>query len=143
MDPLSAIGLASAIIQFVDFGSKILVTGYETYHSVHGTINDNIELESLTRSLYKFQEQLTISPKQLGHSDPELQKLAQESSNIAGDLLQLLESFKVKEQGLIRTWGVLRESCRAAWKKDEIAKKEKLLNSISSQVNSRLIYMIR
>jgi hypothetical protein len=82
MDPLSAIGLASAIIQFVDFGSKILVTGYETYHSVHGTTNDNIELESLTRSLYKFQEQLTISPKQLGHSDPELQKLAQESSNI-------------------------------------------------------------
>jgi hypothetical protein len=124
MDPLSAIGLASAIIQFVDFGSKILVTGYETYHSVHGTTNENIELESLTRSLYKFQEQLTISPKQLGHSDPELQKLAQESSNIAGGLLQ-------------------RESCWAAWKKDEIAKKEKLLNSISSQVNSRLIYMIR
>ena len=143
LEPLSAIALASSIIQFVDFGSKILASGYETYHSTHGATEDNVDLESLTQSLYKFQDQLSTHPKQLTHNDRELQKLAQNCSYLAGDLLLLLDSFKVKEHGLIRTWDALRQSCRLVWKKDEIAKKEKMLNSIAGQVNSRLLYMIQ
>jgi hypothetical protein len=143
LDPLSAASLAAAILQFVDFGSKILLSGYETYRSAQGATKENIDLESLTQKLYKFQDQLSITPKQLTHKDQELQDLAQKCSYIAGDLLLLLDSLKVKEKGLIRTWEALRQSCRLVWKKEEIAKKEKLLNSISGQVNSRLLYMIR
>lgn len=143
LDPLSAASLAAAILQFVDFGSKIIVSGYETYRSAQGATEDNIDLESLTQKLYKFQDQLSTPSQQLVHSDQELHKLAQKCTYIAGDLLVLLDSLKVKEKGLIRTWEALRQSCRLVWKKDEIAKKEKLLGSISGQVNSRLLYMIR
>ena len=143
LDPLSAASLAAAILQFVDFGSKIIVSGYETYRSAQGATEDNIDLESLTQNLYKFQDQLSTPSQQLAHSDQELHKLAQKCTYIAGDLLVLLDSLKVKEKGLIRTWEALRQSCRLVWKKDEIAKKEKLLGSISGQVNSRLLYMIR
>ena len=143
MEPFSAISLASAIIQFVDFGSRILSSGYETYLSTNGATEDNVDLESLTRSLYKFQDQLSAPSKQPMHNDRELQKLARRCSFLAGDLLVLLDSFKVKEYGLIRTWDALRQSCRLVWKKDEISRKEKMLNSITGQVNSRLLYMIR
>lgn len=143
LDPISAVSLAAAILQFVDFGSKIIVSGYETYRSTHGATEENIDLEYLTQMLYKFQDQLSTSPNQLAPSDQELQKLAQKCSYIAGDLLVLLDSPKVKEKGLVRTWDALRQSCRLVWKKDEIAKKEKMLNSIAGQVNSRLLYMIR
>lgn len=129
--------------QFVDFGSKILVSGYETYRSTHGATEENIDLEYLTQKLYKFQDQLSTPPNQLAHSDQELQKLAQKCSYIAGDLLVLLDSLKVKEKGLVRTWEAIRQSVRLAWKKDNIAHKEKLLDSITGQVNSRLLYMIR
>jgi hypothetical protein len=143
LDPLSAASLAAAILQFVDFGSKIIVSGYETYRSTQGATEENVDLEYLTQKLYKFQDQLSTSSSKLVHSDQELQKLAQKCSYIAGDLLVLLDSLKVKEKGLVRTWEALRQSCRLVWKKDEIAKKEKLLDSITGQVNSRLLYMIR
>lgn len=143
LEPLSAISLASAIIQFVDFGSKVLSSGYETYCSTHGATEDNINLESLTQSLYMLHDQLSTPSKRPTHNDRELQKLAQMCSNLAGDLLVLLDSFKVKEHGLIRTWDALRRSCRLVWKKDEIARKEQMLNSITGQVNSRLLDMIR
>jgi hypothetical protein len=143
LDPLSAASLAAAILQFVDFGSKIIVSGYETYRSTHGATEENVDLEYLTQKLYKFQDQLSTPSSKLAHSDQELQKLAQKCSYIAGDLLVLLDSLKVKEKGLIRTWEALRQSCRLVWKKDEITKKEKLLDSITGQVNSRLLYMIR
>lgn len=143
LDPLSAASLAAAILQFVDFGSKIIVSGYETYRSTQGATKENVDLEHLTQKLYKFQDQLSTSSSKLVHSDQELQKLAQKCSYIAGDLLVLLDSLKVKEKGLVRTWEALRQSCRLVWKKDEIAKKEKLLDSIIGQVNSRLLYMIR
>jgi hypothetical protein len=143
LDPLSAASLAAAILQFVDFGSKIIVSGYETYRSTQGATEENVDLEYLTQKLYKFQDQLSTSSSKLVHSDQELQKLAQKCSYIAGDLLVLLDSLKVKEKGLVRTWEALRQSCRLVWKKDEIAKKEKLLDSITGLVNSRLLYMIR
>ena len=143
LDPISAVSLAAAILQFVDFGSKIIVSGYETYRSTHGATEENIDLEYLTQMLYKFQDQLSTSPNQLAPSDQELQKLAQKCSYIAGDLLVLLDSLKVKEKGLVRTWEAIRQSVRIAWKKDDIAHKEKLLDSITGQVNSRLLYMIR
>lgn len=143
LDPLSAASLAAAILQFVDFGSKIIVSSYETYRSVNGTTEENVDLEYLTQALYKFQDQLSTTSKQPAHGDQELQRLAQKCSHIAGDLLVLLDNLKVKEKGLVRTWEALRQSCRLVWKKDEIARKEKLLDSITAQVNSRLLYMIR
>jgi hypothetical protein len=34
MDPLTTLSLASAVVQFVDFGISILKAGNEVYHSV-------------------------------------------------------------------------------------------------------------
>lgn len=86
LDPLSAASLAAAILQFVDFGSKIIVSGYETYRSVNGATEENVDLEYLTHALYQFQDQLSTTPKQPSHGDQELQRLAQKRSYIAGDL---------------------------------------------------------
>lgn len=142
LDPLSAVSLAAAILQFVDFGSKIIVSGYEIYRSVDGTTEENTDIEYLTQRIHEFQDQFTPSSNPLTRNPQELQDLAQDCSHIAGDLLVLLDKLKVKEKGLFRTWHALQQSCRLAWKKGEIARKEKLLNNISNQVNSWLLYMI-
>jgi len=143
LDPLSAVSLAAAILQFVDFGSKFIVSGYEIYRSADGATEENLDIEHLTLMIHEFQERFSPSPNPLTRSGQELQKLAQECSNVAEDLLALLDKLKVKDKGTFRTWDAIRQSCRLAWKKGEIAKKEKLLNNISTQVNSRLLYMIR
>lgn len=76
LDPLSAASLAAAILHFVDFGSKIIVSGYETYRSVNGATEENVDLEYLTHAFYQFQDQLSPTPKQPSHGDQELQRLA-------------------------------------------------------------------
>lgn len=143
LDPLSAVSLAAAILQFVDFGSKIIVSGYEIYRSADGTTEENTDIEYLTQRIYAFQDRFTPSPNPLTRNPQKLQDLAQECSYIAGDLLVLLDKLKVKEKGLSRTWEALQQSCRLAWKKGEIARKEKLLSNVSNQVNAWLLDMIR
>ena len=50
-DPITALSLASAVLQLVDFGSKMLVTGYKTYKSVDGVSDCNEHIEVLVADL--------------------------------------------------------------------------------------------
>lgn len=51
MDPLSIVALASATVQFVDFGLKTVHRCYEIYKSAEGLTADNAELKDHTRRL--------------------------------------------------------------------------------------------
>lgn len=148
LDPFSAVSLACAIIQFVDFGSKIIVTGHDAYRSSSGTTQEHADMEELTASLYKFQDKFA-TPGSSGDAatrsvdQRSLDELARKCSHAAGDILILLEDLKVKETGSLRTWDSLRQACRSVWKKERIQDLEKSLDKISGQINSRLLYMIR
>lgn len=133
LDPLSALSLAAAILQFVDFSSKILVTGYETYCSAAGATQEQVDLQELTHNLYRLQDQLATPVKQQTPDQEFLENVAKRSSYLAGDFLILLEDLKVEGQGLLRTWDAFRQACRSARKKSEIQRLERLLDSISGQ----------
>lgn len=45
MDPLTALSLAGNIIQFVDFGGRLLGGAGEIYHSAEGSLKVHDELE--------------------------------------------------------------------------------------------------
>ena len=46
MDLLAALSVAAAIIQFVDYSTKVVSKGRELYKSIDGTLSENIELEA-------------------------------------------------------------------------------------------------
>ena len=56
MDPLTAAGLASNIVQFVEFTTKILSGARRLYTSTSGAIEENQKLESLTENLRELAE---------------------------------------------------------------------------------------
>lgn len=148
LDPFSAISLACAIVQFVDFGSKIIDTGHEAYRNSNGTTQEYADLEELTTSLYKFQDKFanTGSPNDAATRSADqrsLDELARKCSYVAGDILILLEDLKVKETGSLRTWDSLRQACRSVRKRERIQELQRSLEKISAQINSRLLYMIR
>jgi hypothetical protein len=74
-----------------------------------------------------------------------LEGLAAKCRDIAADLIKLLNDLKVKskDKGLHHTWESIRSGCRTIWKKEKIARYEKLLRDISVQVNGRLLSMTR
>jgi hypothetical protein len=51
MDPLTAIGLASSIVQFVDYTTKLIQGAKEIYISVSGTTEENKSLETITKEM--------------------------------------------------------------------------------------------
>lgn len=51
MDPLTALSLAGTVVQFVDFGSKLLSQGYELYRSTGGQLAVDEEVDLITANL--------------------------------------------------------------------------------------------
>ena len=148
LDPISALSLSAAILQFVDFGSKIIVTTYKTYRSVNGTTQENVDLAELTTTLHDFQTRLAAprAPSRGNDIDQKaLEELAAKCRDIAADLLKLLNGLKVKvtDKGLRRTLNSLRQGYRSSLKKGQVARYEKLLGDITVRVNSHLLAMTR
>ena len=59
LDPLTAVSLVAAILQFVDFGSQIIVSGYEIHCSTHGATEETVGLEDITERLDERQDHLS------------------------------------------------------------------------------------
>jgi len=51
LDPVSALGVAAAVVQFVDYGTQIVSKGRKIYRSGDGTLAENVELEATSSRL--------------------------------------------------------------------------------------------
>jgi hypothetical protein len=146
-DPITSLSLASAILQLVDFGSKLLVTGYKTYKSADGASECNEHIEVLVADLRALHEKLAQRPStvtvSLSEDEVAIAELAGKSQRIARKLIALLEDLKVKDKGLLRTWEAIRKTVKATWKKDEIEMLHRQLQDLQAQVDSRLLKMLR
>lgn len=59
MSGLEAVGAAAAILQFVDFSSKLLVTGYDVYKSHTGATTQTIHTQILCTELQSISARLS------------------------------------------------------------------------------------
>lgn len=147
MDPLSALSIGAAVLQFVDFGSKLLVNGYDVYHSVAGATTDNLELEKVTQDLSSLCLALEVnhvtSSRALSRDEKALLKLALDCRELAQSLVQLLQGLKVKSDARHRSWESIRQTIRSVWKKSEIEDLQVRLERIRNEMDSRLLELIR
>ena len=145
MDPVTALGLAAGILQFVDFGTKLFMTSYQTYKFSKGETDENEHIEKLTTDLKSVADSLEQNPRGIlgspSDDDLNLLQLARQSHDIAQELLGILE--KVKRKGKSKTWGAVHAAMRAMWNKEEIQSKFQRLEEIRSHVNTRLLILVR
>lgn len=144
IDPLSALGLASNILQFVEFGCKLVSDGYELHEN--GSLSGVDELELVTKDLICLAKDLTaVNPPQSKTSPSAdgdgLQQLAASCKSIADELIHVLSSLKPRNShNGIESF---RAAFRKARKKGAIENLEKRLEKIQNQLNIRLIAMLR
>jgi hypothetical protein len=119
MDPLSAISLASAIVQFVDFGLKIVRDTKDIYKSATGVTieNDNIEftIGKLQTISGMLKQRTRGSPSE--SLDESLLSLAKRCETLSNELLELLKAVKAKSPDL--KWASFIAAVRADLKKRE------------------------
>jgi hypothetical protein len=58
LDPLTALGVASHIVQFVDFTVKLISKSHEIYNSTDGALIANKDLEAIAAHLNRLTERL-------------------------------------------------------------------------------------
>ncbi|KAI3401782.1 hypothetical protein diail_8160 [Diaporthe ilicicola] len=58
MDPVSAVGLAAAVVQFVQFTSGLLKGTHDIYKSIQGSSKASLELDDVYQRLYGFSSAL-------------------------------------------------------------------------------------
>ncbi|KAM0351043.1 hypothetical protein ACHAPU_002824 [Fusarium lateritium] len=137
MDPITAVGLASAIISFVPLGISLLKNAREIRDSVDGTLEKNEtrkaiidEMQAVARRL-KPAVQTPVAPEQKGLYD-----LALKCYDLSQRILDLLDKIKPKPQS---SFGAYRLAFRAWSKEGEIKDLEKSLNDCRSQLALGLV----
>ncbi|KAE9364168.1 hypothetical protein N431DRAFT_563558 [Stipitochalara longipes BDJ] len=141
MDPLTAVGLAGNIISFLDVTSKVLSKARELYDSASGATLENDELESLTKNLKDLADRArhkSVNTTRNGHlslnitSETVLGNMSQQCIKVADELLDILESVKVKGDG--RTLKSAVQAVKSVWKQGDIDAIQRRLDRISKQL---------
>lgn len=154
MDPLTAIGLAGTVVQFVDFSCKLIKLGSELYENgqvesyTSSTISTEIVKNLATgavRDLDEYKTKLTQGLQgtgDLGHlaeDEIELRKLCTECNGAAETLLGRLNKLKVSKFEKNRRWKSLQHGLIAIWSKDDIQQLSYRLIEYRSAISSKVL----
>ncbi|KAK4212618.1 hypothetical protein QBC37DRAFT_441338 [Rhypophila decipiens] len=98
MDPVTAIGLASGILSFVTFSSKLINGAIKIHNTEDGRLDDNRTLELVVEEMRRLSERLlTGDDSRLACEDNGLRLLARECHNLSKELIALLKRLKPKD----------------------------------------------
>ncbi|SCV33631.1 related to small s protein [Fusarium fujikuroi] len=98
LDPVTAIGLASSIVAFVDFSAKLVKGSIEIYQASDGTLTENRNSQAVAGAMERFATRLVIQqPSQLFGEEKELVDLAKNCHVVCLKLLNLLGRIKPKD----------------------------------------------
>jgi hypothetical protein len=142
MEPLVALSIATAVVQFIDFSAKLIHGAKEIHHSSSGLTEEDRSLEYVTAEMHKLSMRLAPS-----YSGPEtdderaLRSLASECKDLAAKIVKLYKGLAPKDPKSKRA------AFSSAWrnKMNESTKREleKSLSSCRSQLELQLNYMMR
>jgi hypothetical protein len=142
MAELAALGLASNVVQFVDFGIKLFRDGKELYESAQGSIAEQRELQAVTADLRDIVQKLHPTVHPATQDDAALARLAADCEKLATELLGVLDKLKVKE-GQNRKWVSFKQALALVLKEKEIRGLEQRLERYRDQLSKRLLYILR
>jgi hypothetical protein len=162
LDPFTALSLASSVVQFVDYGTKLLNESAELYHS--GTLLRHEDFETITKDLIEVNALLKTRPKlEESASSPSsegehvgclsnrslqwltralqaLDKLITECSAAAEDFITCLESLKSGRTG--GRWNSFREAIKTRWNVQYMNKMEKRLVAFRNELVFRILALL-
>ena len=148
-NPFTAVSLASSVIQFVDFSTKLIAKGREIRHSSEGTTERNFELSlistrltTLSANLHNAMRMKASSSHGLTEDERTLMRLAEASKNVSEKLASALEALKIR--GLVDgKWSGLRAALKLCWGQEKIQELETRLDSLRKQLAMQLLLGMR
>jgi hypothetical protein len=153
MDPLTALSLAGTVVQFVDFGCKLLSEGRQLYKSTSGKLQSNEEIEIITLDLQILLKKLHVSPLPSvpGALTPQaeetksLQLICDQASTIAEEMIMELEKLalpaKVDGSNAPRkATKTFKQLLKARWNSHKIADMVARLTELRKAIDTNLLF---
>lgn len=147
MEPVAALGVAAAAVQFLSFTGEIISKSREIYRSADGTLLVQSELDTLAKSLrsqclplrnFIRAERRTA----FGESEAELRSLCRNCIRVADELGEALEKLKVHDTRH-RKWTSFRQALNSVRTEDEIEQLSKRLERYRNQIDTTLLFILR
>jgi len=145
MDPLTALSLAGNIVQFVDFGIKLLSTTRELYHSSVGSLAAHDELELIITDLSAFIEKLKRSSVSRSDSYGDFDKICDDAEAVATEIVTRLGELRVDKEKRreLKYLDSIRKGFKGIWTKPELNVLVQRLASLREALDSRVLFEIR
>lgn len=144
MDPLSALGLASAVVQFLDFGAKVFRASQDILGA--GSTVSNTQLRGLVLDLGQVTSSLTTKidahgSHQLSKEEQALYDLATQCGQAADELQKCLDTL-VSRSSRRQVWKSIRIALCTVWHEDHIEKLAQRIEEYRSQLTLRLLLVL-
>lgn len=151
MEPLSALGVASNVIQFVDFAGKLISRTIHIYRARttrDDDEDDHSHLERITRHLAEhneaFKESLDMQqisqPAKLSSADRDILRICTECEQITTKLLTALDKLRSEK---VTVWNSFVDALRAVWSEGDIQTLRQTLDSYRQQISLYLLASVR
>jgi hypothetical protein len=145
MDPFTALGVASNVIQIVEFSSRLISRTREIYHSRDGQLQDHVILDDAATNLSALVTELRSievpKPKEQTAADRQLIQLRQDCRTIARELHDQLE--RVRAQGGHQKWQSVYQAIKSVYSENRIAAIQSRLDNIRKQLDTVLLVTLR
>jgi hypothetical protein len=145
MDPVTALGVAAAVVQFVDYASTLISSTIRIYRSGRDSEHSTV-LETIVKDLVQRNDQLSKSASTLSYGqclprDEDLRQLCGKCNRVAKDLIIALERLKVGQGNKI--WASFIQALRTMWSEAEIELLRKNLDSFRQQISMYVLVSVR
>lgn len=145
IDPMTALGLAGNIIQFVDFAIKLFAKTREIHESAEGSLRTNLDIENATKTIQILQSKLIAVPSadnaQASETQHLLEGLCSSCNDTATELLRALE--KLKLQGKKTTWKSMRQALKSIMGKAAILELSSRLDELRKVLEMTILVDLR
>ena len=138
MEALAAVSLAGNILQFLDFTHDAISKSHQIHTSISGTLKEHADLKGLTTDLKDLSGRLQASS---GPVDLVLEQLCSRCREVADDLLEALESLRVR--GKYTRFQCLRKALKVLWGQEKLRKLEERLAGFRHELNLHITVELR
>ncbi|PMD22533.1 hypothetical protein NA56DRAFT_570112, partial [Hyaloscypha hepaticicola] len=146
MDPATALGVASSIVQLVSFTGDLISKGNEICKSVNGALSENRELETIAASLQELSSELpwtlfNDSKRSLSKTEKQMQDLSHGCKTLSTQLLDAVKALKIS--GSPTRWKSFRQALLIVWQEPKIIALETRLERYRRQLDTVLLISLK
>ncbi|KAH6637278.1 hypothetical protein F5144DRAFT_570116 [Chaetomium tenue] len=143
MDPLSALSIAAAVVQFVDFGYRLVKSAHQLYTSPGGQKLEDIELSIVSRDLSNLADAVQAKLDDNAGPQGDVLRLCCECASTNTELQEILAKLKARgDTKLALAADICRVTLRQVATAGDIEKLAGRLSGIRQQMNVALLYLL-